>query len=73
MAERTRAGGGRHWRYLRAHAIRTQPLECVHCGKPLDPDAPFRTPNAIEADHIVPVAAGGKDVVENIQLSLLPV
>lgn len=53
-------------------AKRTGQLQCAICGRPLDPDAPRCTPNAIELDHIVPVARGGTDDDENLALLCFP-
>lgn len=45
------------WDRLRAAVIERDGLRCRYCG---DDNGPF------EADHIVPVARGGKDVLENL-------
>src|SRR5699024_5368172 len=47
-------------------------LQCFHCNTQLDPDAPKNTPNAIEIDHLIPVAQGGTDDIANRVLSCHP-
>lgn len=47
------------WRNARRRAIRNAGGRCQHCGQPLDPSAPPRTPNATEVDHITPLSHGG--------------
>lgn len=53
-------------------AKRAGTLQCALCGRQLDPDAPRCTDAAIELDHVVPVAAGGTDEQDNLQLSCYP-
>lgn len=42
---------------------------CAICGGEIDMDAPPRTPNACEVDHIDPFARGGMTRLDNLQLS----
>jgi hypothetical protein len=47
------------WRRAKAMAIRDAGGQCQLCGGGLDPNAPRRTPNSTEVDHIMPLASGG--------------
>lgn len=49
------------YRKLRAQALREHPW-CVVCRTPDSPD------NPLTADHIVPVALGGRNVRDNVQV-----
>ena len=40
---------------------------CAICGEPIDYEAPFGDPRSFVADHIVPVARGGADTLDNKQ------
>lgn len=51
---------GAEWRKLRKRRLDADPL-CVHCL-----DREHITP-AVEVDHILPIALGGKDEWENTQ------
>jgi 5-methylcytosine-specific restriction endonuclease McrA len=52
----TRGGSTSQWRALRATAFRLYGKSCVKCGE-----------NATEIDHILEVANGGTDDLENLQ------
>lgn len=56
-------GSTRRWRKLRAQVIERDDWRCTY----IDPKTGERCPkrDELEADHIVPVAAGGKDTMEN--------
>jgi hypothetical protein len=80
MATAARNGSTRAWRELRARAIRREirangAVYCRTCGKgPLDPDAAPGSPYAIDADHVAPVALGGKALpaVDGVRLTCPP-
>jgi 5-methylcytosine-specific restriction endonuclease McrA len=42
-------------------------LPCWLCGEPIDYDAPAGSPDAFEADHAIPLAHGGSDVLGNLR------
>lgn len=43
-------------------------IHCAICGKPLDRNAPRCTAQAVEIDHIVPIARGGAPYeISNLQ------
>lgn len=48
--------GTAKWLALRTKLIRTRDLFCVYCNRELDPKARRGFPNAIELDHVEPVA-----------------
>lgn len=74
MTERN--GSTRAWRDLRARAIRREirrhgAVYCSTCGRgPLDPRATPGSRDAIDADHVHPVALGGRVVptIEDVRL-----
>ena len=39
---------------------------CWHCGEPIDYDAHYTDPDAFVIDHLIPLSAGGEDVLDNI-------
>ena len=41
-------------------------LPCAYCGLPIDFSAPPDAPLSFTVDHVVPVAAGGSDMMENL-------
>jgi len=61
---RIRANGGRLSKGLGARLFALQLGHCVYCKRSLE--------SAYEMDHIVPLARGGKNVDENIQLLCPP-
>lgn len=67
-----RLGGTHAWRKLRQRALRELPLVCAACGIALNPTAPRCTATAPELDHIVPLKAGGADVITNVQWMCSP-
>lgn len=50
----------------RRHAARGHP-PCAICNQPIDYDAHHLDPMSFTVDHIVPLAAGGTDTIDNIQ------
>lgn len=62
MTRRDQAATGRHRRQI----ARTQP-DCGICGYPIDYSLGWLHPEAFTVDHIMPLAKGGKDVLENKQ------
>lgn len=50
----------------RAQIRRTRP-PCGICGEPIDYDLHWRNPMSFVVDHIVPLARGGADTLENKQ------
>lgn len=59
------------WRSLRRQALqrahREQLTDCPLCGVRLDYER-SRQPNSAEADHIMPHALGGEDVLGNVRI-----
>lgn len=59
------------WKKISAEAIRLalaeQQFTCPLCGVFLDYTR-SRQPNSPEADHIIPHAAGGEDILENLRI-----
>lgn len=59
------------WRSLRRQALqrahREQLTACPLCGVHLDYEQ-SRQPNSAEADHIIPHALGGEDVLGNVRI-----
>lgn len=49
------------WKRLRRQAIRAYGNECAQCGT-------HGTETTLELDHVVPVAEGGTDTLDNAQL-----
>ena len=51
-----------HYRYRgnRRRVIRNADT-CAICGQPLNPDIPWPDPMCITADHITPIADGGRN------------
>ncbi len=61
-AKRNTARRDRHRRILsQGHP------SCAICNEPIDYLAPFGEPRSFVADHIVPVARGGSDTLDNKQ------
>lgn len=57
----------RSWRATRTWARRTMDPTCHLCGRPIDLTiSNYRLPEAWSLDHIVPVAMGGSNQVENL-------
>lgn len=50
----------------RATIARGQP-PCAICGQPIDYTLPHDNPMAYTVDHIIPIAAGGPDTLNNLQ------
>jgi 5-methylcytosine-specific restriction endonuclease McrA len=42
---------------------------CHICGKWLDFDAPFHSPDFVTLDHIVPISRGGSNALKNLHLA----
>lgn len=80
MRAHERNGSTRAWRELRARAIRREirrhgAVYCRACGKgPLDADAVPGSSFAIDADHVAPVALGGRAVpaIDGVRLTCPP-
>lgn len=49
---------------LRAR-IRTTKAGCHICGKPIDYTLPYLNPMSYVVDHVIPLAKGGRDAIEN--------
>ena len=57
----------------RSKAVRTRArtlhratgMPCWICGKPINYNAPHLDPGEFVVDHIIPIARGGPDVIEN--------
>lgn len=62
------SGRGSKWRALRLAVLERDGWTCAHCGNSLEENHadPRHRP---EADHIIPLAAGGRDVPENLVAS----
>lgn len=56
---------GRRDRY-RAMVARGKP-DCWICGQPIDYSLPHVDPKSFVIDHVVPLAAGGADTLENVR------
>lgn len=41
-------------------------LPCAYCGLPIDFSAPPDAPLSFTVDHVIPVAAGGSDMMDNL-------
>lgn len=52
----------RAYRAARAVLLRHKPQPCTICGKPIDYDAPPRTPPSPSADHVAAVILGGAGI-----------
>lgn len=59
---RSTANRDRH----RATIARRQP-PCALCGQPIDYSLPWPDPKCFVVDHIVPIARGGTDTLDNKQ------
>lgn len=57
------------WKRTRTRLIKTREHACHWCQVPLRADAKKGTPQAIELDHLIAVAAGGTDSDDNLVLS----
>lgn len=58
MPNSRRNGSSRHYRKLRDQVLRDAGWQCEYCGAP-----------ATEVDHVVPVAKGGVDSLDNLVAS----
>ena len=58
--------GRAHDRVRQAVADRDR-WTCQLCGKPIDPALKRPHPKALQLDHVVPLAAGGSDSIENLR------
>ncbi len=65
MARNTTRNTTRRDRY-RKQLQRGQP-PCALCNTPIDYQAHYLDPNSYTIDHIVPLNAGGKDILSNLQ------
>ncbi|WP_314711974.1 HNH endonuclease signature motif containing protein [Propionibacterium acidifaciens] len=62
MAKRSTTLRDKH----RTTIARNQP-PCAICGQPIDYTLPHDNPMAYVVDHIIPIAAGGPDTIDNKQ------
>jgi 5-methylcytosine-specific restriction endonuclease McrA len=62
---RPRRNTTRRDRYRRQLAIGNPP--CALCGNQINYDANHLDPMSFTIDHIQPIAAGGRDVLDNLQ------
>jgi 5-methylcytosine-specific restriction endonuclease McrA len=62
MVKRNSATRDKH----RARIRRDQPA-CHICGKPIDYTLPHLDPMAFVIDHVIPLAQGGRDAIDNIK------
>jgi hypothetical protein len=54
-------------RDLHRRILKRRKQDCAICGEPIDYSLPYLHPMEFVADHIIPVAKGGADVIENKQ------
>ncbi len=60
------------WANARKRAIATYDHKCAICGRDLDKTAEPYTPTAIEVDHRIPIARGGRPYdLDNLQLTCM--
>lgn len=50
---------GRPWQRFQRLVLNTYGPTCHLCGKPIDLDAPARTPQSFSVDHLDPLSLGG--------------
>lgn len=50
-------------------ALRRTGADCGICGQPIDYTLPYLDPMSFEADHIIAINNGGRDVLDNKQAS----
>lgn len=62
-----RRNTARRDRYRRSVAQGRPP--CHLCGEDIDYDAPHLDPLSFQIDHVIPLAKGGRDVLENLAAS----
>ena len=53
---------------MRARIARDKP-SCHICGTPIDYTLPHLDPMAYVIDHVVPLAKGGRDAIDNVKAS----
>ena len=51
---------------LRAQVARTRSA-CHICGQPIDYSLPHLDPKAFVIDHVIPLAKGGTDTIDNVK------
>lgn len=54
--------GDTNYRRKRAQLLSQDNLTCARCGLPIDKTLKYPNPFSPTADHIVPIAAGGKNL-----------
>lgn len=57
---------GRNYERLRQAAATRDNWICQHCGQPIDPWRRKPDPLALHGHHIIEVAAGGNDTLDNL-------
>jgi 5-methylcytosine-specific restriction endonuclease McrA len=70
LVPKKRIRGGTEWGIARKRAIASKEPYCAICHGWIDLDAPAFSANAVEVDHIVPIARGGSLYeLDNLQLT----
>ncbi|MEU6267685.1 HNH endonuclease [Saccharopolyspora shandongensis] len=57
---------GRPWRRVGAQ-LRALGLPCAICGRPINYDLPPNHRQSFTADHVVPMALGGTNTIDNVR------